>query len=628
MSTMYSANSVLIRQTTPPSYMHHSHSQYYPDSMDENLPAPDLYCSNNASPDSIITNDPSPGRLASASMRGAGPTLLPKIRCQDQTTEPLPMAMEYHSGPTSSHGRALSMTIPQIRTHFHYPQPFPRRATSPPEGIEMPSPISACSLPASVFSHALSASSALNDTTNGSIPARFGTSPSPLHTNLNSPITSNAEIVHSRRSSMAMGRAVSGPLMTSHKRSGSSVSNIDENILRKHGYPTQYRQIPQFITAAPSISSSPAPSVNAPVQPIDQFDVFSPVEGPTFIQEIPVLTTTIARYLTEPGPTPSLVSRSVTDQMKHRDFGWWDVRNLNQWTDFNYQNVHNVDGFSQLLNVPIDLRTLPHPSPNSIAPDTEYSLRNLFAEYFAVRVNASLRQTQGTQHLHMRANNSATTQYCPKPDFISHYDGDVLKTLRGDPRGHLVGIVKSYDDFNSSMRSQNAPAQVKYLRGLAQLHRIMREHGCRYGYIITEIELICVRAGAEDHEYYANRRHGLAPHVDEGPRPIFGRLQTSVAIPLSATGINPSTGQAQMTVGLALWYLHMLAKDDPLPGQAIWKMDVGGPAAVSRHHHYKRDAWMPRVGLQESRIVKRLRGWIYPEEPFSRKEQPNQKRRG
>jgi hypothetical protein len=65
-----------------------------------------------------------------------------------------------------------------------------------------------------------------------------------------------------------------------------------------------------------------------------------------------------------------------------------------------------------------------------------------------------------------------------------------------------------------------------------------------------------------------------------------------------------------------------------LPGQAPWRTDVGGPAAVTRHNHLPRDSWMPRIGVQESRVVKRLRGWVMPDEPFNRKEAPNMKRRG
>jgi hypothetical protein len=401
--------------------------------------------------------------------------------------------------------------------------------------------------------------------------------------------------------------------------------------------------MPQYITAAPTVNASPA--IAYPVMPIhtpEHFDIISPSGGPGFMttdlqlgaMTQPTQTTTIMKYLTEPCPRPNLVGRTITDQLKHRDFGWWDIRNLRNWSEFNIDTVLSVNSFPSLLNVPIDLNSLPHPAPHNAAPETEYSLRNIFHDYFSTRINAALETTQGSHHLNMSAFNSATFQHCPKPDFISTYPNDLFKTLKGEQRGHLVGIVKAYEDWNSAMRSQSAPAQVKYLKGLAQLHRIMREHGCRYGFIITEIELLCVRAGAEDDDYTArNRSSGASasPHgtSDEGPRPVFGFLETATAIPLSVTGAtDPATGMPQLTAALALWFLHMLAKDEPLPGQAVWKMDVGGPAAVTRHNHRPRDSWMPRVGMQESRVVKRLRGWVWPEEPFSRKEAPNMKRRG
>jgi hypothetical protein len=260
-------------------------------------------------------------------------------------------------------------------------------------------------------------------------------------------------------------------------------------------------------------------------------------------------------------------------------------------------------------------------------PETEYALRDVFRDFFATKVNAALETTQGPHHLAMRAVNSATTQHYPKPDFISTYPNDFLKTLRGDPRGHLVGIVKAYEEWNSAMRSESAPQQVKYLRGLAQIHRIMREHGCRYGFIITEMEILCVRAGAEDPEYLNTLQCNGNGIIGDGPKPIFGFLETAAPIELSTTGLDPVTGAPRMTAGLALWFLHMLAKDEPLPGYLPWKMDVGGPAAVTRQNHLARDGWMPKVALHESRVAKRLRGWVWPEEPFSRKEAPNQRRR-
>ena len=105
---------------------------------------------------------------------------------------------------------------------------------------------------------------------------------------------------------------------------------------------------------------------------------------------------------------------------------------------------------------------------------------------------------------------------------------------------------------------------------------------------------MCVRAGTEH-------------------RPRFGLLEVAVV------QLNRDDG---LTAGLALWYLHMLAKEVPLPGQAGWKLDVGGAAACTRQYCLPKDTWIPEPQLAEKRSAKRERGWIFPTEPLHRKELP------
>ena len=76
----------------------------------------------------------------------------------------------------------------------------------------------------------------------------------------------------------------------------------------------------------------------------------------------------------------------------------------------------------------------------------------------------------------------------------------------------------------------------------------------------------------------------------------------------------------KMTAGLALWYLHMQAGDEPLPGHQHWKLEIGKPSAMTRKKHLLRDAWMPKPVLVETRRAKRIRGWIWPNEEFSKRE--------
>jgi hypothetical protein len=199
---------------------------------------------------------------------------------------------------------------------------------------------------------------------------------------------------------------------------------------------------------------------------------------------------------------------------------------------------------------------------------------------------------------------------------MSNYASDYTTTHRGETRGRLVGIVKGYDLWNCAMRGGEGPDKVKYLHGLSHLHRVMRENGCRYGFIITEIELLCVRIGAKDDEYTPSSQ----PHLDEGPVPWFGYLEIAPRIPLSTKGQDPKTCTPQLTAALALWYLHMLAKENGLPGQPGWKIGVGGPAARTRQYRLERDDWMPKLHDGEKRSAKTVRGWVLPEDPWNKKE--------
>jgi hypothetical protein len=642
---MYSSH-VIHGQTTPPSY---TQPAFYPDSVESHFShASYQYQSSigNSPADSVITSNSSPQRSPRATIKSNGPPLLPRIRCQDQTTEPIATAGPVGPvGPIGhiGHVRSVSLAAPGIHTSFAVPGRFHRRGTSPLDSIDLQSPASVCSLPASAYSNLSSASAYTASTTPSSAITHLGT-PSPCvvsahSTGLNSPVTIQPP-QGSRRSSLAHVRNISAPAIhnNSHSRSASS-SSIDESAILKHGYPTQYRQIPQYITSAPVVPSSMAPVLSIPdgftMQQLDPSPINTPVDMTLSLATdfgfAPYPQINLLSYLTAPGPQPRLVVRSIGDQ-RNRDFGWWDVRNLRNWSDFTLDNIFSIQQFPSLLQVPLNLNGLPNSPPGNPAPETEYALRDVIRDQLATKVNAALEITQGAHHLSMRAVNSATVQPCPKPDFISTYPNDFLKTLRGEERGHLVGIVKAFDEWNTGMRTEDAPRKVKYLQGLAQLHRIMREHGCRYGFIITEIELLCVRVGAEDEDYTPTFRQYNANSStingvsDDGPKPIFGLLETSAPIPLSATGIDAKSGGHHLTAAMALWFLHMLAKDEPLPGYPPWKIAVGGPVAVTRQHHEARDSWMPKVAQHESRVAKRVRGWVWPNEPFSRKEAHNLRR--
>jgi len=244
-----------------------------------------------------------------------------------------------------------------------------------------------------------------------------------------------------------------------------------------------------------------------------------------------------------------------------------------------------------------------------LEPENEAALQSLLANHFGVKVNSALEIAQGSgQSIAMRASINRV------PDFISNYVSDHEKTLFGEDRGRVVGLVKAYETWNTGMRNDRPPEQVKYLRGLAHLHKVMRDHGCRYGFIMTEIELLCVRCGGPGESATEATANG------EAEIPFFGYFEISAPISLQTHGMEDDGETPRMTAGLALWYLHMLAKQDPLPGQHSWRMEVGGPVALTRQKCLPKDDWIPKPTTLEKREVKRQRGWVFPEEKLSKSE--------
>lgn len=373
----------------------------------------------------------------------------------------------------------------------------------------------------------------------------------------------------------------------------------------------------------PSQAVAPAPSTLPPLAPnyqvsVDPQPTFLPAELMYETYSEPPSSTTILEYLTAPNPSPALVRRTAQPNRIYDTHFWWDIRNTRTWSDFTLDTVRKIPHFAQLLTSSVPDPALPTPPRANLHPDTVSSLHDTYRDFYASKVNAALKVALGSSHPTMRAvKPQGTSAGGPRnqhsPDFISTYDTDYVATggLNGTTgKARVVGLLRAFDQWNTGMRAEPGAAKIDYLRELACLHRHMRENSCRYGFIITEIELVCVRAGT-------------------GNVPYFGFLELSPPIKLNHFGPLPVDPESQdgitgeLTACLALWYLHMLAKNAPLPGQAGWKIDVGGAAALTRQHIFpERDSWMSHLKPEgrEKRDAKRNRGWILPGDALSRKE--------
>jgi hypothetical protein len=447
------------------------------------------------------------------------------------------------------------------------------------------------------------------------------------NSNLSSPVTFTAS--HSRKASFT------------HSRSGST-SSIDDAALSRFGYPT-YRQLPTYLSHSSQAQAILAPTVYAPppapaptpdiysyipyqpepTLPVETFPVETfPVETfpvETFplpidqqFTEVEVPTSNLLDYLTAPNQAINLVHQlryTGASKGTHPHF-WWDIRNLRSWDDFNLSTIASIPGLMELLRTPLPNTATPpaHVPHTRLSPDSEPALLDLVRDIYAPKVNAALKISQGNQSMSLYPcpipqSSSRTSE----PSLLANYALDYDRTLSGSPRGRVIGLVKSFDRWNTGMRHEAPHKKVEYLQGLSHLQRCMREHSCRYGFIITEIELVCVRAGC-----------------DEGSDiPYFGFLEIAQTIETKTSSLNPSSDdEIPMTVNLALWYMLMLAKHQPLENQPSSHLDVGGPGALTRQRVMPggKDAWIPEPQVGEKREAKRVRGWVLPGDPWHKRE--------
>ncbi|CAH0023059.1 unnamed protein product [Clonostachys rhizophaga] len=487
-------------------------------------------------PESVCPGLTTPPRAGSP-VRNHGPLLLPKIRSQDQDLDGFP--------PVT----AGMMSTPP-------PAPVARRSKA--------------------FRHARSYTNP--ETLNAMVMPHFSFPTPPREDGFsNQLLCSPANFAQSHDPSKA------------HTRRCSSVEAITTD---KYAYPS-YRTVPvmqQTDFTFPSATYTPrAPSPLTMAASVN-------------VTPEPTPTTTLMSFLTGANSAASLV-RTVS--FPHRDPNikhfWWDIRNIRTWSSFNLASVLTLPGAS-LLNTPIPAPVLPQPTMSSRHPETEAALHSIYASYYLPKLNSALALcSERPLQLSVPA---ATKGPSAVNDllFTANVSGEAAAAAAmfgGKPSARVVGLVRTFDRFNTGMRAEGNIKRVEYLRGLAAIHHAMREHGCRYGFILTEIELVLVRNGTES-------------------TPFFGELEVT-SVQLAATGSGEDQ-QSQLTACLALWGLCQMAGDHPAPGHAAWKSEVGAPAEGTRRKAKARDGWIPAPQLAEKREAKRSRGWIWPEDAVGRKE--------
>lgn len=223
-----------------------------------------------------------------------------------------------------------------------------------------------------------------------------------------------------------------------------------------------------------------------------------------------------------------------------------DIRSISNWNEVNLntilQRYGNVVGQARL---PAD--AMPTSPPRAIP--AENALRSKVSEYVIPRIRRALRC--GFDQL--AAANLMGDKTCVSFDVgemarvIDNYKPDTAYFELANSTGpnRAPGDVKPSWKWNTAMASHPLPGvRSEYRQALSQVNWYMRQHRSRYGFILTDRELLVFR------------------RTDSS-----GNLQLAQPIPFTTggTATNP-----RLTVLLALWYLGMLAAQDG--GADCWYM--------------------------------------------------------
>jgi hypothetical protein len=100
----------------------------------------------------------------------------------------------------------------------------------------------------------------------------------------------------------------------------------------------------------------------------------------------------------------------------------------------------------------------------------------------------------------------------------------------------VVGEMNVSRKWSWSLRTAapKTPGNTEFRQVLSQVHHYMNVHGTRYGYILTDQEFVAIRRGGKK----------------------FGDIMVSKPVPWEGNC------RGEMSLALAMWFLHKLATED------------------------------------------------------------------
>jgi hypothetical protein len=236
---------------------------------------------------------------------------------------------------------------------------------------------------------------------------------------------------------------------------------------------------------------------------------------------------------------PTALPRGMTQpgrNTRNRRYNAQDITdNFGLWQTFDLNTIQQQYG---VLLATAQITDEPFPTSPPRLINSETALRSRVDSYLTPRVQRGLRC--GFAHL-------TQTNQLGNMSVVDYDVGTLAETIEDfipdtayfDPQlpalnrpNRVPGDIKPSWKWSSSFRFQDNTVD-EFKQALSQVNFYMQQHHARYGYILTDRELVAIRR-----------------------RDRAGNLDLSLRIPWSRQG---TAQQPTLTVLLALWYLGMLA---------------------------------------------------------------------
>ncbi|KAE8153529.1 hypothetical protein BDV25DRAFT_127188 [Aspergillus avenaceus] len=232
-------------------------------------------------------------------------------------------------------------------------------------------------------------------------------------------------------------------------------------------------------------------------------------------------TQTLLDYLSVAPPSLPTGETNRTPNTTNEQYNWMQIRSIGVWPEFNYAQI--LQQYGHVLQAQINREPMPDSPPQEIR--TEPMFANRFATYVDNRLRRALRT--GFRELTHQLDTLRLT-----PLTVDLGDAaQIIDNFRPDLAFSRWAVSWKWD--SSWATSEIFTLRREYLQVLSQVNFYMKQHSARYGFVITDTELVPIK-----------------------------RLDANGNLLLAQPVQWDTAGPGRLTILLGLWYLGMLGAAD------------------------------------------------------------------